>query len=92
VVLILVTIAICAGCSGGDKAENQAAETTTLTAEQSKMINQAATIANAIALAPQTMAKVLADHKLTADEYKTLIYKISADPELSKAYKDARKR
>jgi hypothetical protein len=33
---------------------------------------------------------VLADNNLTADEYVSMIYRISADPVLAKAYADAR--
>jgi len=98
VTLLLVTVAAGTGCSDGDQtdqaneSQDVATETVTLTAAQQALVQQAATIANAIAVAPETMAKVLADNHLSADEYQAMIYKISADPVLAQAYEDARKK
>jgi len=98
VTLILLTIAIGTGCSGGDQtdqaneSQDVATETATLTAVQQALVQQAAMIANAIAAAPDTRTKILADNHLSADEYQAMIYKISADPVLAQAYEDARKK
>jgi hypothetical protein len=54
------------------------------------MIHKAATVANAVEKAPGTLAQVLADNGLTTQEYRSLIYRISADPALTRAYEEAR--
>jgi hypothetical protein len=53
-------------------------------------VQQAVAVANAIEESPEDMEIVLADNNLTADEYVSMIYRISADPVLAKAYADAR--
>ena len=94
----MILVVTLAGC-GGEQDEKQiksvektTAAATALSAEQQKMVTKAVTVANAIAIAPETMTAVLATNHITAEEYKSLIYKISADPVLSRAYEAARKK
>ena len=95
--IILFAMLTLFGCGSGDT-EQQAvedkeavAEATSLTSEQLALVNKAAVVAIAITKAPETMSKVLAENNLTADEYQSLIYKISSDPVLTRAYEEARK-
>ena len=95
--MILLTVVLLAGCGGGEQqeqaveAQEAPAQTTTLTQAQEALIEQAATVANAIEKAPTEFVKILAGHGLTAEKYKEIVYQISADPVLARAYEDARK-
>ncbi len=87
-----------AGCGGGDvetqtaESGEAAVEAVALTPEQDALVQKAAAVANAVADAPETADQVLADNGLTADEFRTLVYRISADPVMARAYEEARKR
>ncbi len=96
--LILLAMLSLAACGGGTK-EQQATgnqdsttEAVALSSEQEALVNKAASIANAIEETPENMAKVLADHSMTVDEYQSLIFRIAGDPALTRAYEEARKR
>ena len=94
--LILMTAVIFVGCSGGDESgqANENTETTveaaSLTSAQEALVQQAATMADAIAAAPESLDSVLAENQMSSREYQAMIYKISADPVMAKAYQDAR--
>ena len=93
---MLVAALVCSGCGSRDRQEQPArsqdvaVEAPALTAEQDALVQKAVTVANAVERAPETLAKVLADAGLTEDEYKSLVYRISADPVLAAAYEKAR--
>ena len=57
---------------------------------EAELVKKAAAIADAIEAAPQTAIKVLAENKISAEEFEALIYKISADENLSAAYAEIR--
>lgn len=94
-VILFVTM-IHTGCGNGEsekqtaEAQEPAVEILTITPEQEAMVLKAAAVANAIEKAPETMIKVLADNNLSADEYKSLMYRISADPEMSRLFEKSR--
>jgi hypothetical protein len=106
VLLALLATVVLAGCGGGDAEgpaldKNSAAGPATsrpeaidatngLTPDTQALVQQAVAVANAIEESPEDMEIVLADNNLTADEYVSMIYRISADPVLAKAYADAR--
>jgi ABC-type uncharacterized transport system auxiliary subunit len=96
IALIPLLLVVLAGCGDGKQeeqtgeAQETAVDVVTLTPEQEALVLKAATVANSIEKAPGTMAKVLEDNGLTADEYQSLVYRISADPVLTRAYEEAR--
>jgi uncharacterized protein YcfL len=95
--LAVLTLLVVVGCGGQDQAEQtsdqaDAAADDVLTSAQVALVEKAVLVANAIEKAPAAVAQVMADNDLTVEEYQTLIYRISADPVLSRAYEDARKR
>ena len=94
--ILLATLAL-GNCSGGKTDqeavtnESAAVGSAALTPDQEALVLKAAAIAVAIAAAPDNASTVLSDNNLTADEYEALIYRISADPVLARAYEAARR-
>ncbi len=91
--LVLLITAALAGCSSDDQTSQATDNQNTteiadkLTADQQALVKQAAAMADAINDAPESLAKILADNHMTTKQFQTMIYRISADPVLSRAYK-----
>ena len=99
---LCLLIAGAVGCGGQEKQEAPAATQTgtqaaavsafdRLDAAQAALVRKAAAIADAIEAAPATAAQVLAASGMTPSEFEDLIYRISADEQLSAAYAEARR-
>ncbi|MDX2474908.1 MAG: hypothetical protein QNL91_14535 [Candidatus Krumholzibacteria bacterium] len=95
--LVLLISASLTGCGGDDQTSQSAGDQNTtetepkLTADQEALVKQAAAMADAISDVPESLTKILADNQMTNKQFKAMIYRISADPVLSRAYKLARK-
>ena len=95
--LVLLISASLTGCGSDDQAsqttddQNTTEATSQLTSDQEALVKQAAAIADAISAAPENMARILADNQMTTKDFQAMIYRISADPVLSRAYKMERK-
>jgi len=78
---------IVAGC--GAPAPEPPAEETAAVDAPSDIVERAAEIAKAIDADPDSAERILQDHGLTVEQFEDMMYEISADPELSKAYEAA---
>lgn len=96
--LALLLTLILVGCGGGNSNDQASANReavagdATLTPDQEAAIQKIAAVANAIEADPGTMDQALKDANLTAEEFQSEIYRISADPALTRAFEAARKK
>lgn len=75
---------IVAGCAAPEP--EQPAQETAVTDVASDVVQRAVAIAKAIEADPDATEQILETHGLTADDFEQMMYEISADPALSKAY------
>ena len=93
---LVILAGLGAGCNDEAKTEDSASTKTEATLElvgmaalgdaEADLVRKAAAIAKAIEAAPLTAAAVLAENKMSAEDFESLIYKISADEKLAAAY------
>lgn len=85
--LLIVCGLVVAGC--GAPAPEPPAEETAAAVATGDIVQRAVEIAKAIEADPDSAAQILEDHGLTVEQFEDMMYEISADPVLSKAYEAA---
>jgi len=76
-------------CGCGAPAPEPPTQETAAADATGDIVQRAAEIARAIEADPDSAEQILQDQGLTAEQFEEMIYEISADPELSKAYEAA---
>ena len=84
--LLVATLVLGLGCAGSETAPQPESSETSQVDER---VELAAEIAKAVEAAPDAAEEILASHDLTLEQFEQMIYDISADPELTKAYEAA---
>jgi len=95
--MTVLLVILLAGCDGhhdetdADRAGNAdlAASGEAQGAELPEIVRTAITVAREIEADPANTEAILADHGLTAESFEEMLYDISGDPELSRAYNAA---
>lgn len=95
---VVLTVAL-AGCADSDTEpmmdesaemhESEAMEAHTSDADLPESVQHAVAIAREIEATPDDTDAILERHGLTVETFEDMMYEISADPALSKAYNDA---
>ena len=81
--LLVATLVLGLGCAGSEPVpQPESSETSQL----DDRVVLAAEIAKAVEAAPEAAEEILASHDLTLEQFEQMIYDISADPELTRAY------
>ena len=92
-ILMLALLAACGGGGGTEEAQatgSQAAPANDeATGAADDPVSLAVEIAEALEADPDSAEAILERHGLTVEQYEALMYDISADPELSRAYEAA---
>jgi len=84
--LLVAALSLAAGCSGsGSEPESSS----TGEAETDDQVTRAAEIMKAIEADPDAADEILQSHDMTVEQFEQVMYEISADPALSKAYEAA---
>ena len=84
--LLIATIALGLGCSGSETVPRSESSETSQVDER---VALAAEIARAVETNPDAADEILASHDVTLEQFEEMMYDISADPELTKAYEAA---
>jgi len=82
--LLIGCCLIVAGCAAPEP--EQAAQSTVAADATNDVVQRAVEIARAIEADPDAAERILEDHGLTVEQFEQMMYDISADPDLSKAY------
>ena len=85
--LLIVCCWIVAGCAAPEP--EQPAQEIVAADAAGDIVQRAVEIAKAIEADPDAAGQVLEDHGLTVEQFEQMMYDISADPELSRAYEAA---
>ena len=80
---------IVAGCAAPEPEPPAQEEAAVEAPAPNDLVQKAVEIAKAIEADPDATEQILEGHGLTADEFEQMMFEISADPELSKAYEAA---
>jgi hypothetical protein len=84
--LLVATLVLSLGCAGSDSGPVTESPETSQVDER---IALAAEIARAVEADPDAAEEILASHDITIEQFEEMMYEISANPELTKAYEAA---
>lgn len=84
--LILATLVLGLGCAGSEPVPPPESAQASQVDER---VALAAEIARAVEANPDDADEILASHDVSIEQFEEMIYEISADPELSRAYEAA---
>jgi hypothetical protein len=90
-ILIVLLVALTAGCPAPAPEENVAGEEAAVaeTAPLPEQVQKAVDVAKALEADPDRVAAILEEVVMTPEEYEALLFDIAADPELSRLYNEA---
>ena len=81
---LLFLLLLLAGCAAGTQQGGAGAEATA--DETPEVVRQAVAITQEIEADPDAADQILARHGLTVEQFEEMMYEISSDPALSRAY------
>ena len=84
--LLIATLILGLGCAGS---ETGSRSDSTETSQVDERVALAAEIARAVEANPEAAEEILASHDVTLEQFEAMMYDISADPGMSKAYEAA---
>lgn len=84
--LLLAGLVLGIGCASS---ETEPAREAVETIQTDDLVTRAAEIAKAVEADPDSAEEILASHDVTVEQFEQMMYDISADPELTKAYEAA---